>query len=390
MRIVLAPDAFKESMTAAEAVSAMCEGVRRVHPDAQVVEVPMADGGEGTAATLVAALGGSMVVVPTLDALGRPVHAGYGLVRAADADAPALAVVEVAAAIGLALVAPGERDPLAASSAGAGLLLRDAVGRGARRVVVGLGGTATNDGGAGLLRALGAVLRDAEGNAVTDDGAVGLARVCAVDLDGLDPRLSGLDLLVACDVTNPLLGPDGATAVYGPQKGVDARTAPVLEAGLSRLVAALSTAVGRDLATVPGSGAAGGLGAALLALGARLVPGVELVATTVGLAERLADADLVLTGEGSVDAQTARGKAPAGVARLAAAAGVPVVAFAGRVVDPGPLLALGVREVVGITPPGTSDEVALGAGPRHLADAVAALLARSGGESPLAPGLSRR
>lgn len=380
MKIVLAPDSFKESMTAAQAVAAMERGVRRVHPDATCVRVPMADGGEGTAQAVVDALGGELRTVDALDALGRPVRATYGLVAApggTDGGA-SIAVVEVAAAIGLARIDPAEREPLAATSAGAGLLLLDALDQGAGRVVVGLGGTATNDGGAGLLRALGAVLRDAEGRALVAHGAPALAAVTSVDLAGLDARLAGLDLLVACDVTSPLLGPAGATAVFGPQKGVDAVRAPVLEAGLARLASALHAAVGHDVAAVPGAGAGGGLGAALLALGGRLVPGVELVARAVGLAECLVGADLVLTGEGAVDAQTARGKTPAGVAGLAAAAGVPVIAFAGRVLDPAPLLELGVLDVVEITPPGMPRAEALARGAEHLERAVAAaLLARA-------------
>ncbi|HWS58092.1 MAG TPA: glycerate kinase [Actinotalea sp.] len=370
MRIVLAPDSFTESMTAEQAAAAMGRGVHAVLPDARCVRVPMADGGEGTVTAMTAALGGRLREVAALDALGRPARACYGVVDAQD-----LAVVEVATAIGLARIPPAVRDVRASTSAGVGLLLLDALDQGARRVVVGLGGTATDDGGAGMLRVLGAVLRDGEGRPVPDGDVGALGRVVTVDLSGLDPRLAGLDLAVACDVTNPLLGPDGATAVFGPQKGVTPQIAPLLEAGLTHLGAALEAAVGRALVDTPGAGAGGGLGAALLAVGARIVPGFELVASTVGLAELVCDADLVLTGEGSIDAQTARGKTPAGVASIARAAGVPVLAFGGRVLDPGPLVELGVAAVVTITPPGTDHATALAEGPANLERAVAEAVA---------------
>jgi glycerate kinase len=324
MRVVLAPDSFKESMTAAEAAAAMARGVRAVHPDAECLEVPMADGGEGTADALVAALGGQWRTTSTTDSLGRPIRARYGL------TADGLAVIEVAAAVGIGLVAHTERDVWRSSSAGVGALLRDALDAGARRFLVGLGGSATTDGGAGMLAGLGAVWLDRSGGALppTPDG---LSRLDRVDLSGLDPRLAGSVIDLACDVDNPLLGPAGAAAVFGPQKGATPEQVPLLDAVLEQVADALAAAGLPDTREVPGAGAAGGLGAAFLALGARLRPGVEVVAEAARLETAVAGADLVLTGEGSLDAQTLAGKTPIGVADVAGRHGVPVWAFAGRV-----------------------------------------------------------
>lgn len=342
MRVVLAPDSFKESLTAARAAAAMARGVRRVLPDATCVEVPMADGGEGTTEALVAALGGRLVPVPTVDALGRAVRGVVGVAPGG------LAVLEVASAVGLALVHPDERDVLAGTSRGVADLVRAALDAGARRVVVGLGGSATNDGGAGLLVGLGARLLDADGRPV-DPRPGALGAVAAVDLAGVDPRLRDVRVELACDVTSPLLGPSGASAVFGPQKGASPQQVEELERALAALADALETAADRRVRDVPGAGAAGGLGAAFLALGARRRVGVELVADAVGLRGHLSDADLVLTGEGSVDAQTLAGKVPVGVADAAGDAGVPVVVLAGRV-DAAAAEALLARGVAAVVP----------------------------------------
>lgn len=365
VRVVLAPDSFKESMTALEAARAMARGVRAAWPDAECVLVPMADGGEGTARVLVAALSGELVEAAAHDPLGRPVTARYGYVAA-----DRLAVVEIAAAAGLDLLAPAERDPLVTSTAGVGELVRDALDRGARRMVVGLGGSATNDGGAGMLRALCARLRDAAGADLPDGGAA-LARLADLDLGGLDPRLADVEIELASDVTNPLLGEGGASAVFGPQKGATAQGVAALDAALTVWARALARAVGRDVAAVPGAGAAGGLGAAFLALGAAPSSGVDLVIRAVRLAEHLTGADLVLTGEGALDGQTLQGKTPYGVARTAQRLGVPVIAFAGHVgagaqalYDHGfAALVPIVREVGGLP-------AALAAGPVNLERAV--------------------
>ena len=321
MKVVLAPDSFKEAMTAAEAAAAMARGVLAVVPDAEVVQVPMSDGGEGFTDAVAAALGARVRTVETVDALGRPVEGRLAV-------GGGTAVLEMATAAGLELVPEEERDVLGSDTRGVGRMIRAALDAGADRLLLGIGGSATNDGGAGMLAELGVRFLDGEGQAVgtTPREVEGLA---SVDASGLDARLAGLRIEAACDVDNPLLGERGASAVFGPQKGASPEDVDYLDSVLARW-ARLSGRAG--LADLPGAGAAGGLGFALMAfLGARLDPGVELVARAVGLAEAVSGADLVLTGEGSVDAQTLAGKTPAGVARVAAAQGVPTVIVAGRV-----------------------------------------------------------
>lgn len=367
MKIVLAPDSFKESMTAAEAAEAMRRGVRAVLPDAVCAAVPMADGGEGTVDALVAALGGQAVTARVTGPLGEPVDAVYGWVAAEH-----LAVIEVAAAAGIDLVPTGRRDLARADSGGVGELIRHALDHGATRLIVGLGGTGTNDGGAGLLRALGARLLDTEGASI-GPGPAGLQHLDRVDAAGLDPRLRDVDVLIASDVTNPLLGPEGATAVFGPQKGATPDQLGRFDRALGRLAPHLAGLAGTDVATRPGAGAAGGLGAALLACTpARIEPGIEVVMAAAHLHEALADADLVLTGEGGVDAQTVQGKTPFGVARAAQRAGVPVVVLAGRVGPGAELLhEHGVHAVVPITRGATTLADALADGPANLEAATA-------------------
>lgn len=373
MKIVLAPDSFKESMSATEAISAMRDGVLAVLPDAECVGVPMADGGEGTVDAVVDALDGEIVTVEVADALGRPVAARYGYV-----PGRRLAVIEMAAAAGLELIAPGDRDVLQASTFGVGQLIAHALDRGAGEFLIGLGGSATNDGGAGMLTALGATLTDAAGTPLPPGGAA-LADLDRIDLSGLDTRLAGVRIQLACDVTAPLLGPGGASAVFGPQKGAAPADVARLEAALTRF-AAVADAAHTD---TPGAGAAGGLGFALLEfLGATSRPGVEVVAETVGLEHALQGAQWVFTGEGGVDAQTLLGKTPFGVARVAARTGTRVVIFAGRVADDASvLLDHGVDEIIGITAPGTPLAQALQEGPRSLTRAVAQFLRRADTES---------
>jgi glycerate kinase len=367
MKIVLAPDSFKESMTASQAVAAMRDGVRAVLPDAECVGVPMADGGEGTVDAVVEALHGRHVDVEVIDPLGRPVTARYGHIPLRQ-----LAVIEMAAAAGLELIRPADRDVLRASTFGVGQLISDALDRGVEEFLIGIGGSATNDGGTGMLSALGAVFTDADGNTLPPGGAA-LQRLERIDVSGLDPRLRDVRIHVASDVTAPLLGPSGASAVFGPQKGATAADVAVLESALSRLADVTFATLGPAHPDRPGAGAAGGLGFALVEfLGAVSKPGVNEVAETVGLERALQDADWVFTGEGSVDAQTVMGKTPFGVAQLAARHGVDVIIFAGRVApDASVLLDHGVRRLVAITPEGTPLEQALREGALSLTRATA-------------------
>ncbi|TFC50714.1 glycerate kinase [Cryobacterium sp. TMT1-21] len=367
MKFVLAPDSFKESMSAAEAVAAMERGIRTVFPDAECVGLPMADGGEGTVDALVAARGGALIVAKALDALGRPRVARYGYV----AD-ERLAIIEIAAAAGIQLIDPADRDPRNASTFGVGQLITDALDRGARRFVIGLGGSATTDGGAGMLHALGARLLDANGRDLPGGGAA-LARLARIDLAGFDPRLFDATFEIASDVTNPLLGAEGAAAVFGPQKGADEVMVRELDAALTVYARVLAETTGYDVAGESGAGAAGGLGAAFLGcFDCRMRRGIEVVMQAAGLAVRLDGADYVFTGEGSVDAQTLRGKAPLGVAEVAARADVPVIAFAGRIGDGAEALYDHGFSVLVPIVAGISDlSQALRDGPRNLERAVA-------------------
>jgi glycerate kinase len=324
MKIICAPDSFKGSLSAAAAAAAMAAGALHAAPRLSVLRVPLADGGEGTVDALVGARGGATVSVDARDPLDRPIRAPIGLLGAE------MVVVEMAAASGLPLLRPEERDPFRASTYGTGQLLRAALDRGAREIILGVGGSATVDGGAGALQALGARLLDATG-AEIPGGNAGLARLHQVDLRGIDPRLAHVRLRIACDVRNPLTGPAGAAAVFGPQKGARPPDIEVLDANLARLAAVLRRDTGMDIASLPGSGAAGGLTAGLLAIGATTEPGIELILDATRFDALLADADLVITGEGRLDRQTAQGKVVSGVMAHAARQQVPVVALAGSV-----------------------------------------------------------
>ncbi|WP_102143572.1 glycerate kinase [Mycobacterium hubeiense] len=367
MKFVLAPDSFKESMSASVAVEAMRRGIHAVRPDAECVGVPMADGGEGTVDAVVDALDGQRITVELQDPLGRPTEATFGYVAHRK-----LAVIEIAAAAGLELVAPNERDVLRASSSGVGQLIANALDRGATEFLIGLGGSATNDAGVGMLVALGAKFLDASGRPVAPGGA-GLKDLDRIVLDGLDPRLCDVHIRVACDVNAPLLGPTGASAVFGPQKGATAADVELLDAALSRLVSVTEATLGHARHDTPGAGAAGGLGFAFFEfLGAESKPGVEVVAETVGLERAVRGADWVFTGEGGVDAQTMLGKTPFGVAQLASRQGAHVVIFGGRVApDATVLLDHGVDRLVAITPDGTPIDEALRRGPQALEQAAA-------------------
>ncbi|MGE8359496.1 glycerate kinase [Pseudomonas sp.] len=323
MKIVIAPDSFKESLSAPDVAAAIAKGWAQVFPEAELCLRPMADGGEGTVDALLAATGGERRELQVSGPLGAPVQAHWGWLDGQTA------VIEMAAASGLHWVPREQRDATITSSFGTGELIRAALDEGAQRIILGLGGSATNDGGAGLLQALGARFLDALDQPLAPGGAA-LAGLARVDLSQLDPRLGAVQVDVAADVDNPLCGPRGASAVFGPQKGADARQVELLDAALGHMAKVVAAALGKDVSEEPGAGAAGGLGFAAKAfLGARFRPGIELVAELSGLAESMADADLVITGEGRLDAQSLHGKTPVGVARVAQAAGVPVIALAG-------------------------------------------------------------
>jgi len=371
MNVLVAPDSFKGSLTALRVAEAIERGVRQVFPDARVVKVPIADGGEGTVDALVVATGGRVLESEVTGPLGEPVRARWGVLGGGGA-----AVIEMAAASGLPLVPRDRRDPRYTTTRGTGDLVRAALDAGLERLVVGIGGSATNDGGTGMARALGVRFLDAEGRDLPEGGAA-LARLSRIDLSGLDPRVRALDLVVACDVDNPLTGPRGASAVYGPQKGATPAIVAELDAALARYAEVARAATGRDAATLPGAGAAGGLGAGLLFFTpARLRPGVEIVLETTRFDDLVKGADLVVTGEGRTDFQTAMGKAPVGVAAAAKRHGVPVVCLAGGLGEGADdVLAKGVDAVASTVPGpmGLEEAVARGAG---LVEAAAARMCR--------------
>lgn len=322
MRILIASDKFKGSATGAEVAEALALGIREVIPDAEIEAVPVADGGEGTVEAALAS-GFQAVDARVTGPTGEPVSARFA-VRGAEA------IIEMAAASGLDVLPDGEKAPLTATSRGAGELIRAALDRGCTTIVLGVGGSASTDGGAGMLQALGVSLRTVDGE--VPRGGAALADLTSVDVTGLDPRVADATIVLASDVDNPLLGDRGAAAVFAPQKGASADDVAALEAGLSRFAALLEGQAGvRPSTELPGAGAAGGVGyAAMAVLGARREPGVEVIQRLTGLGERIAAADLVITGEGSLDDQSLGGKTPLGVAAAARAAGVPVVAVCGR------------------------------------------------------------
>ncbi|MDR0285362.1 MAG: glycerate kinase [Propionibacteriaceae bacterium] len=367
MKFVVAPDSFKESLTALAAAEAIRDGIRRVLPEADIDLVPMADGGEGLAQTLTDALGGHLVDTACHDALGREIRGAVGYV-----PATRLAIIEMAAASGLALIAPGERDVARASTRGTGELIAHALDAGARRFIIGLGGSATNDAGTGLLTALGVRFLDAAGAGLPPGGAA-LADLAAVDASGLDPRFAGATIEIACDVDNPLLGPRGASAVFGPQKGAAPAQVARLDAALTRWADVVEPTLGRAVRDLPGGGAAGGLGAGLAAFlpQAVLRRGIDIVVDAVRLRDRVRGADWVFTGEGGIDAQTSHGKTPYGVFQVAASAGVPVIMFGGRITpDAATLLDAGVTALVPIVRGVTTLTEALAHGRENLAAAA--------------------
>jgi glycerate kinase len=329
MRIVIAPNAFKGSLPALEAAEAIAEGVRAAASDADLVLVPIADGGDGTVDALVAATRGERRTLRVRGPLGDPVDADYGVI-----DGGSTAVIEMAKAAGLALVPPGKRDPRITTTYGVGELLQRAYDAGARHFIVGIGGSATNDGGAGMAQALGYHLLDQKGLELPP-GGLALKRLARIHVGGVHANWKDAQVEVACDVTNPLTGPSGASAVYGPQKGATREMVARLDAALKHFAEIIGRDLRVDVEQLPGAGAAGGLGAGLVAFtGARLRPGAEMVMEALRLDDRLTGAQLVITGEGRLDSQTARfGKGPAAVAQHARQAGIPVVALGGSIAD---------------------------------------------------------
>lgn len=357
MRIVIAPDSFKEALGAAEVCRAIARGVGRVHADASIEMLPMADGGEGTVDALLSATAGRLVSTPVCGPLGRPVRAYWGLLG----DGSNTAILEMAAASGLALAPPAERNPLHTTTFGTGELIRAALNAGATRILMGIGGSATTDGGVGAAAALGVRFLDEHGQlagSVLPGGM--LDRIASIDLTRRDPRIARTPITVACDVDNPLCGPRGAAHVFGPQKGASSEDVLRLDRNLAHLAALIERDLGLAVSEMPGAGAAGGLGAGLTAFfGASLQSGVQMVMDALRLRERIAGADLVITGEGRLDAQSLMGKVIAGVGRLGREAGVPVVALVGCT-GPGADETLEVlRSFHVINPPGTPAEQAL-------------------------------
>ncbi|SFL49819.1 glycerate kinase [Salibacterium qingdaonense] len=327
MKVVIAPDSFKESMSAMQAAQAVERGFRQVYGDALKTErIPMADGGEGTTRAMADALQGTMIKKEVTGPDGTPVQAEFAVLGDGRT-----AVMEMAEASGIALVSEGSRNPLTATSYGTGELIKAALDEGVVKIILGIGGSATNDGGAGMFQALGGRLLDASGNDLPSGGG-SLAELAAVDASGLDSRLQRTDIRTACDVTNPLTGENGASAVYGPQKGADKEMVNLLDQALSRYGAVIEKQLGIHVDTLPGAGAAGGMGAGLKAfLHAALEPGIDIVLEETRFAGRMQGADLVITGEGKMDHQTVFGKTPVGVAKAAQAVKtVPVLAFCGQ------------------------------------------------------------
>ncbi|MDR0218090.1 MAG: glycerate kinase [Enterobacteriaceae bacterium] len=325
MKIVIAPDSFKENLSALQVAEAIEQGFRQVFPQADYIKIPMADGGEGTVESMVAVTGGKRIACTVTDPLGRPVEAFWGLLGDGKT-----AIIEMAAASGLPLIPSAQRNPLITTTYGTGELILSALDHGVQKLILGIGGSATNDGGAGMMQALGADLWDGD-NRILPFGGAALMRLENLDLSKLDSRLKRLDIIVACDVSNPLCGESGASAVFGPQKGATPEMVKILDSALLHYGMKIKTATGRNVIDVAGAGAAGGMGASLLGcLGAKLQSGVEIVIDALKLEEAIQGADLVITGEGRMDSQTIYGKTPVGVARIAKKFGIPTIALVGE------------------------------------------------------------
>jgi glycerate 2-kinase len=325
VKIVIAPDSFKESLSALEVAESIEKGFKRVIPDAEYINVPMADGGEGTVKSLADATGGKIISKTVTGPLGEPVDAFFGIL-----GNKTTAVIEMAAASGLHLVPVEKRNPLVTTTRGTGELIAAALDYGVKHIIIGIGGSSTNDGGAGMAKALGALLLDENGIEIGEGGG-SLFDLASINLSEFDPRIANIKIEVACDVDNPLTGEKGASAIFGPQKGATAEMVALLDKNLGHYAAIIERDLGKKINEVPGAGAAGGLGGGLLAyLPSELKRGIEIVIEATGLSKIVEDADLVITGEGKIDGQTIFGKTPVGVAKTAKKYGIPVVGIAGN------------------------------------------------------------
>ncbi|MCO7176420.1 glycerate kinase [Sporolactobacillus kofuensis] len=354
-KIVIAPDSFKECLTALEAAQAIKEGMQHVWPDADYVLVPMADGGEGTVRSLVDAGEGELITQKVTGPLGKPISAFFGLINNGST-----AVIEMAAASGIEHLTPTERNPLITTTYGVGELIRSAMDHGARHLILGLGGSATNDGGCGMAQALGARLLNKQGQELPFGGAA-LAQLDSIDLSAIDPRLHELHVEAATDVTNPLTGQKGASAIYGPQKGASEEEVSQLDHALHNFATVVHDQFGVNIEQIPGAGAAGGLGAGtLFFLQGKLSPGIDLVIKESKLAQKVIGASLVITGEGKIDGQTIYGKTPIGVASCAKQQGIPVIALAGSLSEGcNAVLSHGIDALFSVVPGAVSLEDAL-------------------------------
>lgn len=358
MKVVLAPDSFKGSASAMDVCEAMKEGIREIDPNVDIAMAPMADGGEGTVENLVQAYSGQTVAVEVMGPAGKPVTAKYGILRGAQFG-EGLCVVEVAETSGLTLLRKEERNPMKTTTYGFGQLILDALDKGCKRFVIGLGGSGTNDGGCGMAMALGYELLDEAGMQIGLGGG-SLADLAEIRTEHVDPRIFEADFMVACDVKNPLCGTDGASHVFGPQKGATPEDVQVLDANLKRLAEVIKRDMGRDVLEVPGAGAAGGLGAGTMAfLNGTLREGIKIISELLELAQKVSDADLVFTGEGRCDFQTLKGKTPFGVVSVAEEYHVPSIIVAGSVGEGlEPFYDKGVIEIIGLQKEGMTIEYA--------------------------------
>lgn len=377
MKIVVAPDSFKGSVSASGACDAIASGLRRVVPDADIVSIPMADGGEGTVDALVASTKGNLREVEVIGPLAQPIKATYGI-TGDEGKAERTAVIEMAAAAGLPLVPIAKRNPLYTTTYGLGQLINDAIGQGCRKFIIGIGGSATNDCGTGMAQALGVKFYDNDKQEITDYMTGDLmGQVASVDTSGLALDIDQCEFVIACDVSNPLLGPNGAGNIYGPQKGADPATIELLETNMAHIITLIEDKVHRVVRDIAGAGAAGGLGAGIMTfLNGSLEQGVEIVMRYSRFAQKIRGADLIITGEGKIDATTVSGKTIAGIAAVAQAQSIPVIALAGLIDTEAfeKIRQIGIKAIFSICPGPISLPQAMKQAPALLADTAEQVL----------------